>query len=114
MSIALKRDMEGRYMTEVGSGGDVTITAVEATQDKAEFINFYNSLSGFNWQHESDTEGFLDSGTTLQDVPLDTVIHRHIQTTPKPTSSSGAAPCRARGEERGQERTYHLTMPSLC
>jgi len=74
MGIALKRDMEGRYMTEVGSGGDVTITAVEATRDKAEFINFYNSLSGFNWQHVSGTEGFLDSGTTLQDVPLDTVI----------------------------------------
>ena len=74
INIALKRDMEGRYMTEVASGGDVTITAVEATQDKAEFINFYSSLSGFDWQHVSGATGFLDSGTALQDVPLDTLI----------------------------------------
>jgi hypothetical protein len=32
--------MEGRYMTEVTRSGDVTITAVEATKDKAEFISF--------------------------------------------------------------------------
>ena len=74
INIALKRDMEGRYMTEVASGGDVTITAVDATQDKAEFINFYSSLSGFDWQHVSGATGFLDSGTDLQDVPLDTLI----------------------------------------
>jgi len=74
INIALKRDMEGRYMTEVASGGDVTITAVEATQDKAEFISFYNSLGGFDWQHVSGATGFLDSGTTVQDVPLDTLI----------------------------------------
>ena len=74
INIALKRDMEGRYMTEVASGGDVTITAVDATQDKSEFINFYSSLSGFDWQHVSGATGFLDSGTALQDVPLDTLI----------------------------------------
>jgi hypothetical protein len=74
INIALKRDMEGRYMTEVTSGGDVIITAVEATQDKAEFTNFYSSLSGFDWQHVADATGFLDSGTALQDVPLDTLI----------------------------------------
>jgi len=74
INIALKHDMEGRYMTEVDSGGDVTITAVEANQDKAEFISFYNSLGGFDWQHVSGATGFLDSGTTLQDVPLDTRI----------------------------------------
>jgi len=74
INIALKRDMEGRYMTEVASGGEVTITAVEATQDKAEFISFYSSLGGFDWQHVSDATGFLDSGTTLQDVPLNTLI----------------------------------------
>ena len=74
INIALKRDMEGRYMTEVTSGGDVTITAVEATQDKQEFASFYNSLGDFAWQHVSGATGFLDSGTALQDVPLDTLI----------------------------------------
>jgi D-alanyl-D-alanine dipeptidase len=70
----IHRRSPGRYMTEVASGGGVTITAVDATQDKAEFINFYSSLSGFDWQHVSGASGFLDSGTALQDVPLDTLI----------------------------------------
>ncbi len=74
INIALKRDMEGRYMTEVASGGDVTITAVEATKDKAEFSNFYASLTGFTWQQVAGANGFLDAGTTVQDVPLDTLI----------------------------------------
>jgi hypothetical protein len=74
ITIALKRNMENRYMAEVGSGGDVTVTAVEATQDKAEFVSFYDSLSGFKWQGVSGAGGFLDAGTTVQDVPLDTVI----------------------------------------
>jgi hypothetical protein len=74
ITIALQRDMEGRYMTEVANGGDVTITAVEATQDKAEFTSFYNSLTGFTWQTVSGIGGFLDAGTTLADVPLNTLI----------------------------------------
>jgi hypothetical protein len=74
ITIALKRDMEGRYMTEVANKGDVTITAVEATQDKAEFTSFYNSLSGFTWQSVTGMGGFLDAGTTIADVPLDTLI----------------------------------------
>jgi hypothetical protein len=74
INISLKRDMEGRYMTEVASGGDITITAVEATQDKQEFTSFYNSLGDFAWQHVSGATGFLDSGTAMQDVPLDTLI----------------------------------------
>src|ERR1039457_7207467 len=68
INIALKRDMEGRYMTELASGGDVTVTAVEATQDKAEFSSFYSSLNGFDWQHVSGATGFLDAGTAIQDV----------------------------------------------
>ncbi len=74
MNIALERTMKGRYMTEVPSGGDVTITALDATQDKAEFTDFYSSLKGFDWQHVAGATGFLDSGTTVQDVPLNTLI----------------------------------------
>jgi hypothetical protein len=74
ITIALNRDMQGRFMTEVANKGDVTITAVEATQDKAEFASFYNSLSGFTWQSVTGMGGFLDAGTSLADVPLDTLI----------------------------------------
>ena len=34
ITLAMQRDMTGRYMTEVAKGGDVTLTAVEATQNK--------------------------------------------------------------------------------
>jgi hypothetical protein len=74
ITIALNRDMSGRYMTEVSKGGDVTVTAVEATQDKQEFTNFYSSLSDFTWQRGWGNAGFLDSPATIQDVPLDTLI----------------------------------------
>ena len=74
ITIALNRDIAGRYMTEVPKDGDVSITAVEATQDKQEFANFYNSLGDYTWQRGWGSAGFLDSPATLQDVPLDTLI----------------------------------------
>jgi len=74
ITIALNRDMAGRYMSEVPKGGDVSITAVEATQDKQEFTSFYNSLGDYTWQRGWGSAGFLDSPATLQDVPLDTLI----------------------------------------
>ena len=74
ITIALNRDMGGRYMTEVAKGGDVTITAVEATQDKQEFTTFYNSLgSDYSWQRPWGS-GFLDSQATLSDIPVNTLI----------------------------------------
>jgi len=74
LTVALNRDMSARYMTEVSKGGDVTITAVDATQDKQEFTDFYSGLSGFTWQRGWGNAGFLDSQASLQDVPLDTVV----------------------------------------
>jgi hypothetical protein len=74
ITIALKRDMEGRYMTEVSNNGDVTIAAVDATQDQQEFTTFYDSLgSDFAWQRPWGT-GFMDSQATLGDIPVNTLI----------------------------------------
>ena len=74
ITIALNRDMGGRYMSEVSKGGDVTIAAVEATQDKQEFSTFYGSLGDFAWQRPWGGAGFMDSQATLNDIPLDTLI----------------------------------------
>ncbi|HXE09565.1 MAG TPA: DUF4136 domain-containing protein [Acidobacteriaceae bacterium] len=74
ITIALNRDMKGRYMTQVGSGGDVTITAVEATKDKQEFADFYSGLNGtYSWQRPW-ASGFLDSEAIPADVPVDTLV----------------------------------------
>jgi hypothetical protein len=74
LTVALNRDLGAKYMTEVAKGGDVTITAVDATQDKQEFTDFYNGLGDFSWQRPWGKAGFLDSQATLQDVPLNTVV----------------------------------------
>ena len=41
ITIAVNRDMSGRYMSQAAKNGDVTIAVVEATQDKQEYANFY-------------------------------------------------------------------------
>ena len=74
ITIALNRDMAGRYMTEAPKRGDVTITAVEATKDKQEFTTFYDSLGDFMWQRGWGSAGFMDSPAALQDIPLNTLV----------------------------------------
>jgi hypothetical protein len=74
ITIALNRDMQGRYMTEAAHGGDVSITAVDATQDQKEFSTFYDSLgSDFTWARPWGS-GFMDSQATLNDIPVNTLI----------------------------------------
>jgi hypothetical protein len=74
ITIALNRDMAGRYMSEVPKNGDVTITAVEASRDKQEFTTFYDSLgSDYAWQRPW-ASGFMDSQATLSDIPVNTLI----------------------------------------
>jgi hypothetical protein len=74
LTLAVNRDLAGRYMTEVSKGGDVTITAIDATQDKQEFTDFYGGLDGFTWQRGWGSAGFLDTQASLQDVPLNTLV----------------------------------------
>jgi hypothetical protein len=73
ITLAVNRDMSGRYMTEVAKGGDVTITAFEANTDKQEVTTFYSSLDDFAWQRPWGS-GFLDSAATPEDAPLSTLI----------------------------------------
>jgi hypothetical protein len=71
---ALNRDMAGRYMTEVPKYGDVTITAVQASQDKQEYATFYDSLGSDYFWRRAWSSGFMDSLATPGDVPVDTLI----------------------------------------
>jgi Domain of unknown function (DUF4136) len=74
ISIAANRDLPLRYMTLVDSGGDVTLTAVDVTADKAEFAAFYDGLGDYTWQRGWGAGGFLDNEATAQDIPPDTLV----------------------------------------
>lgn len=74
ITIAANRTLAGRYMKEAGSGGDITITAVEASQDKGEYATFYGTIGDFLWQRGWGSGGFMDSQATLQDIPLNTLV----------------------------------------
>ncbi len=79
ITIAANRTLAGRYMKEAGSGGDITITAVEASQDKGEYATFYGTIGDFLWQRGWGSGGFMDSQATLQDIPLNTLRRRYVR-----------------------------------
>ncbi len=75
ITIAMKRDMAGRYMTEVAKGGDVTLTAVEATQDKQEFATFYDELERLRLAASvGQCAGLWIRRPRWTDIPLDTLV----------------------------------------
>lgn len=74
ITLALNRSMKGRYMTEVAKGGDLTVTAVEASKDKQEYTDFYNALGDWSWQRPWGNAGLMDGQTGLSDIPLRTLI----------------------------------------
>jgi hypothetical protein len=66
--------MAGSYMSQASLYGDVTITAIEATQDKAEYTTFYNEISHFNWQRSWGSGGFMDAQSGLDSIPVGTLV----------------------------------------
>jgi hypothetical protein len=74
ITIAADRDLAQRYMTEVDSNSDVTITAVDVTKDKEEFSAFYDGLGDYTWQRGWGAGGFLDTAVTVQDIPVNTLV----------------------------------------
>jgi hypothetical protein len=69
--VALNRDLASRYLHPADSVGDLTITIVEASQDKQEYSSFYDGVA---WKRGWGTGGFLDSTPTLEDVPAGTLV----------------------------------------
>ena len=74
ITIAVDRDMSGRYFHQETKNGDVTIAVVEATRDKQEYADFYAKLNNLTWQRGWGSGVFLDTAATPQDVPLNTLV----------------------------------------
>jgi hypothetical protein len=73
ITLALDRDMAGRYMSQASMGGDVTVTAVESS-DKAGYASFYNEISHFNWQRGWGSGGLTDTISSLDSIPAGTLV----------------------------------------
>jgi hypothetical protein len=74
ITIAADRDLALRYMTEVSSNSDVTLTAVDVAKDKTEFTTFYDGLGPYTWQRGWGSGGFLDTAVTIEDIPVNTLV----------------------------------------
>jgi hypothetical protein len=58
----------------VSSGGSVTITAVGATHTKQEYNSFYDGLGGFGWRRGWGGGGFGETTTTVDQIPVGTLV----------------------------------------
>lgn len=69
----IRRDLTYYGWKEVPSGGDVTVTAVEAEHNSKEYDSFYDGLGpGFGWGGWGGMGG--DSTTSVREVPVGTLM----------------------------------------
>jgi len=70
----ISRDLTSRGWQQVPRGGDVIITAIGNVHDKQEYTTFYDGLGGFGWRRGWGGGGFGDTTTTVDQVPVGTLI----------------------------------------
>ena len=65
---AVNKDLTAKGWTEVPSGGDVSLVAMEKTSTHQQYDTFYNGFGGRRWG------GFGDSTTTVDNYKVGTLI----------------------------------------
>src|SRR5260370_238848 len=63
---AVDHNLSAKGWQKVPSGGNVTITAVGATQNQQEYNSFYNGLCRFGWPPRWGSGGFRHTTTSVQ------------------------------------------------
>jgi hypothetical protein len=71
---AVNRNLSSKGWQLAPSGADVSITAVGATQTKQEYTSFYDGLGGFGWRRGWGGGGFGQTTTTVQQIPVGTLV----------------------------------------
>ena len=74
------RDLTKRGWQMVSSGGDVTVTAVGAVKNQQEYNTFYDGLGGFGWRRGWGGGGFGETYTTVNQIPVGTLVIDLYQT----------------------------------
>ena len=73
---AVDQDLTAKGWQMVPSGGNVAITAVGATRNQQEYNSFYNGFGGggFGWRRGWGGGGFGDTTTTVEQIPIGTLV----------------------------------------
>ena len=71
---AVGHNLSAKGWQMVPSGGNVTITAVGATHDQQEYNSFYDGLGGFGWRRGWGGGGFGETTTTVDQIPIGTLV----------------------------------------
>lgn len=65
---AIDQQLAAKGWTQVSSGGDVALVAVETTRTKRQLSTFYNGFGGWRWS------GFGDATTTVEKYKVGTLV----------------------------------------
>jgi hypothetical protein len=70
------KDLNAKGLREVPQGGDIALTAVGGTHNQQEYNTFYDGLGGmgFGWRRGWGGGGFGDSYTTVEQIPVGTLV----------------------------------------
>lgn len=68
------RDLQAKGWQLQPGGGDVVVVAVGATKNQQEYDTFYNDLGGWGWRRGWGGGGFGETYTTVQQVPVGTLV----------------------------------------
>jgi Domain of unknown function (DUF4136) len=71
---AVDHDLSAKGWQMVPSDGNVTITAVGATHNKQEYNSFYDGMGGFGWRRGWGGGGFGETTTTVEQIPVGTLV----------------------------------------
>ena len=65
---AVNKELAAKGLTEVPSGGDLSLVAIETTQNRQQFNTFYDNFGGRRFG------GFGDSTTTVENYKVGTLV----------------------------------------
>jgi hypothetical protein len=71
---AVQRDLTAKGWQMVPSGGDVIIAAIGATKNQQEYNSFYTGMGGLGWRRGWGGGGFGDTTTTVEQIPVGTLV----------------------------------------
>ncbi len=75
---AVDQDLTAKGWQMVPSGGNVTLAAVGATHNQQEYNSFYDGMGGFGggfgWRRGWGGGGFGDTSTTVEQIPVGTLV----------------------------------------